>query len=95
MNKLPQVSLKNSSDCVSFLDGAKQLCAGVRNGGKELCIVDGGGPLMAITGGEDGEVTWSVFGIESFATTPCGVERAPRVYTKVGSYLQWIIAKIG
>lgn len=49
-----------------------------------------GGPLMM----KDLEINFGpyyVAGIESFGPRECGTENIPRVYTKVSSYLEWIV----
>merc|ERR1712080_758527 len=65
----------------------RQLCAG--NDQADACSGDSGGPLLVLnTGGR-----WTVAGIVSFGPSSCG-RQVPGVYTKVGSYLDWIEEQI-
>lgn len=34
---------------------------------------------------------WYMSGITSFGTTSCGTDSIPGVYTKVSSYVDWIV----
>lgn len=62
-----------------------QYCAYDPNGVKDSCAGDGGGPLQMVTGDT---ATTKIVGIVSFGVS-CG-SRLPGIYTRVGSYLDWI-----
>lgn len=67
----------------------KVICAGYPEGGKDSCRGDSGGPLM-----------WSkrkqfyLIGIVSYGFKECGHPGYPGVYTKVSSYMDWILDNI-
>ncbi|XP_068619450.1 CLIP domain-containing serine protease HP8-like [Battus philenor] len=68
----------------------KQLCAGGEEG-KDSCRGDSGGPLM---GQLQTAQNWFVFGVVSYGPSPCGTSNWPGVYTRVGSYVDWILANM-
>lgn len=71
-----------------------QLCAGGENG-IDSCKGDSGGPLMAIDGRTYlDRPYWYSVGIVSFGPTPCGSIGWPGVYTRVSSYINWILQNI-
>ncbi|KAJ1209982.1 hypothetical protein NDU88_005351 [Pleurodeles waltl] len=58
------------------------LCAGEKNGGKDTCNGDSGGPLIC---------NRELRGITSFGPTQCGTAGKPSVYTLLtDDYLNWI-----
>ncbi|XP_046396317.1 serine protease persephone-like [Ischnura elegans] len=63
-----------------------QLCAGDRNGKKDTCLGDSGGPLQF--NGKGTQSLISVAGITSFGLK-CGLS-LPAVYTRVSHYVNWI-----
>lgn len=72
--------------------GDEQMCAGGR-AGRDTCKGDSGGPLMRqVRAGYENH--WVVDGVVSLGHSPCGVPGWPAVYTKVHSYLSWILANI-
>lgn len=71
---------------------AAQICAG-GDKGLDSCRGDSGGPLMSIEI-VSGAPYWYLVGIVSFGPNPCGKEDWPGVYTKVGSYVDWIESKL-
>uniref|UniRef100_A0A8C3T925 Granzyme A n=1 Tax=Chelydra serpentina TaxID=8475 RepID=A0A8C3T925_CHESE len=64
------------------------VCAGDKNGGKDSCVGDSGGPLIC-----NGELK----GITSFGkTNKCGAVQSPGVYARLTkTYLLWIKKTIG
>lgn len=67
----------------------KQICAGGVLG-RDACSGDSGGPLMvAVT--ENNQPKYVLHGIVSFGVKHCGIDGQPGVYTKVGSYVEWIL----
>lgn len=69
---------------------ARNICAGVPEGGKDSCQGDSGGPLVAKAG--DGR--WTQIGIVSWGKG-CGQAGFPGVYTRVSAYADWIKSVVG
>nr|CAH7735497.1 unnamed protein product [Callosobruchus chinensis] len=68
------------------------MCAGGERG-RDSCRGDSGGPLMSYE--QNGaDQNWYAVGVVSFGPSPCGMENWPGVYTRVGSYMQWIVDKL-
>lgn len=65
----------------------KQFCARPINRGKETCQGDSGGPLVCYN--EDSD-RWFQFGVSSYGVE-CGHPNAAEIYTRVTSYLEWIL----
>ncbi|XP_059470399.1 chymotrypsin-1-like [Neocloeon triangulifer] len=63
----------------------KNVCAGIREGGKGQCNGDSGGPLI-VDGRQIGIVSWSI--------KPCTIAPYPGVYTQVSPFIDWINSKI-
>jgi len=63
----------------------KQICAGGR-WNKDSCIGDSGSGLMRQV-----KDSWQLLGIVSFGPSLCGTPNVPGVYTRVNSYLPWIL----
>ncbi|XP_063216365.1 CLIP domain-containing serine protease B4-like [Bacillus rossius redtenbacheri] len=68
-----------------------QICAG--GAARDSCGGDSGGPLMYV-GDVDGEVRRMQFGVVSFGPKRCGTAGQPGVYTRVGAYMDWILASM-
>ena len=67
------------------------VCAGYKEGGKDACLGDSGGPL-ACQVGTDGP--WMLYGITSWGIG-CGDPLHPGVYTRVTKLQSWIMQKTG
>ncbi|XP_047004981.1 CLIP domain-containing serine protease 2-like [Schistocerca americana] len=67
-----------------------QICAGGKKG-KDSCSGDSGGPLMAFEGRPPRGV---IVGLVSFGPRNCGMVGYPAVYTRVSSFLTWILDTI-
>ena len=85
-----QMSMISGAECVrkhgragSDINTDIQLCAG--DPGKDACMGDSGGPLLAKT--EADEIVQ--IGIVSFGSKKCG-DGFPGIYTKVSAFISWI-----
>jgi secreted trypsin-like serine protease len=70
------------------------ICAGLREGGRDSCYGDSGGPLIANVDGKAvqlGIVSWGEGPAE--AEVKCGHEDVYGVYSRVASFKDWIAAK--
>jgi len=71
------------------------VCAGYRDGGKDACDGDSGGPLsIQDVEKKTGENVWILGGIISWGPNSCGEKFRPGVYTRIPSYSEWIHEKI-
>ncbi len=68
---------------------SSQMCAGLKNGGKDSCAGDSGGPLMIKESGQ-----YKQAGIVSYGAG-CAVADAYGVYTRVASFTGWINDYVG
>ncbi|XP_026805755.1 uncharacterized protein LOC113548864 [Rhopalosiphum maidis] len=91
-----QVPIAKADECARVYSNMSQaviddrvLCAGFPEGGKDMCRGDSGGPLMYPKG-----KVFYLIGIVSFETKKCGEPGFPGVYTKVPSFMDWIIDKL-
>ncbi|XP_059470186.1 CLIP domain-containing serine protease B4-like [Neocloeon triangulifer] len=62
-----------------------QMCAGGEQG-KDSCGGDSGGPLVVLRND-----TWFVTGVVSYGPSNCGTQDLPGIYTRVTSYIPWIL----
>ena len=87
---LPLVSI---AECRSAYPGYRidttTICAGLDIGGRDTCQGDSGGPLL-VRVGED----WAQAGIVSWGAG-CAAPEKYGVYTRVGSYIEWVGEKTG
>ncbi|XP_023240864.1 transmembrane protease serine 9-like [Centruroides sculpturatus] len=87
------VSVLKNSVCKEWYNKAgktlniqqQQFCAGYKNGGVDSCLGDSGGPLVISNGGK-----FAIIGIIS-AGIGCGKPLLPGLYTKVSSFIPWIL----
>jgi len=77
------------------LDVSKQMCAGGENG-KDSCVGDSGSALMREENAKDilSKGVHKLIGVVSFGPRKCGTEGVPGVYTRVRSYLDWILDNV-
>jgi secreted trypsin-like serine protease len=72
------------------------LCAGIKEGGRDSCSGDSGGPLFMKDGSkltQIGVVSWGEGPLD--AAAPCGHANAYGVYTRLANYTDWIKSKTG
>merc|ERR1712107_912099 len=92
-------SVTDSEDCREIYKkrggilSDKQICAGGVKG-KDSCVGDSGSGLMRSVLRGDGPEEWDLIGVVSFGPRLCGTAGVPGVYTRVNSYLQWILDTI-
>lgn len=67
---------------------SEMLCAGWRNGERDACHGDSGGPLLAKIKGR-----WYVLGVVSTGIG-CARPLLPGLYSRVSSYSKWIAMEI-
>ncbi|XP_055526533.1 serine protease grass-like [Wyeomyia smithii] len=84
-----QILKRNS---LSITLSESQLCAGGTER-KDSCKGDSGGPLGTV-GLLFDEPRFIQFGIVSIGVNSCGVKNIPSIYTRVGHYMDWIVANI-
>ncbi|CAH1738373.1 unnamed protein product [Aphis gossypii] len=92
--QVPITSTKQCKDAYANEPAAviddRVLCAGFPEGGKDSCRGDSGGPLMFPKGKQ-----YYLMGIVSFGHKRCGEPGFPGVYTRLPSFMDWVIDKIG
>ncbi|XP_037071874.1 transmembrane protease serine 11D-like [Pollicipes pollicipes] len=71
-------------------DDNVHLCAGNVDGGVDACGGDSGGPLAC----RNGHGPWIATGIVSWGSDQCGQPRYVGVYTRVSSFVDWIVNTI-
>ncbi|KAM4837275.1 coagulation factor XI isoform 2-T2 [Thomomys bottae] len=86
-----KVPLVSHEECQTKYQGHKitnkMICAGYKDGGKDACKGDSGGPLSC----KHNEV-WHLVGITSWGEG-CGQKERPGIYTNVIKYVDWILEK--
>ncbi|PNJ27658.1 coagulation factor XI [Pongo abelii] len=86
-----KIPLVTNEECQKRYRGHKithrMICAGYREGGKDACKGDSGGPLSC----KHNEV-WHLVGITSWGEG-CAQRERPGVYTNVVEYVDWILEK--
>lgn len=90
-NSLKAVNLpiRSNVECQAFSRHVtdRMLCAGFPSGGRDACRGDSGGPLII----GDGPAKWLQVGIVSWGHQECAKPGAFGVYTRVASYVPWIL----
>ena len=87
-----RVNIFSHAECIAgggyiggHINDLASFCAGYMDGGKDACTHDSGGPLICLNDQNEpvlqGLVSWGV---------RCALEKYPGIYTRVGSYLDWI-----
>lgn len=88
-----EVPIRSTADCTGAYDGAffpdLMLCAGFDAGGKDSCAGDSGGPIVVETAHGAAQV-----GIVSWGDG-CAEPGLFGVYTRVATYVDWIVAQTG
>ncbi|XP_008851827.1 coagulation factor XI isoform X1 [Nannospalax galili] len=86
-----RIPLVSNEECQTRYRGhkitSKMICAGYKEGGKDACKGDSGGPLSC----KHNEV-WHLVGITSWGEG-CGQKERPGIYTNVVKYVDWILEK--
>ncbi|KRZ43048.1 Enteropeptidase [Trichinella pseudospiralis] len=77
------IPILRKNDC-RFLDAYDMFCAGDKNGGKDSCRIDSGGPLVCKLND-----TFFQLGIVSFRDD-CARKNHAGIYTKVPYYVSWM-----
>ncbi|XP_076459669.1 uncharacterized protein LOC143292888 [Babylonia areolata] len=90
--QVPVVSPKRCQNVFDYHINDTQLCAGYRRGGTDACSGDSGGPLICPKT-EAGVTRWFLLGITSYGEG-CGRRGKYGIYTRVTSYLDWIVDTI-
>ncbi len=81
---VPIVSLEQCRAAYGREVDSSVICAGLEEGGADVCYGDSGGPLVVPDGN-----SWALAGIVSWGDG-CGLPNAYGVYTRVASYEDWI-----
>jgi len=85
-----QVPILNQNQCNAYFSTleSSQLCAGGEKK-RDSCRGDSGGGLL-IQDTQDKSTPWYLIGIVSFGSRECGNGR-PGIYTRVSSFIPWIV----
>lgn len=89
------VPVRNTKNCAKLYENIAeisdvQICAGGLIG-KDSCGGDSGGPLMTVESVRNQPPAYYLLGVVSFGTTICGSTPQPGIYTRIASYLKWIL----
>lgn len=87
-----RIPLAARNECMEVMNNVvseNMLCAGIIGDTRDACEGDSGGPMVVFFRG-----TWFLVGLVSWGEG-CGHLNNYGIYTKVGSYLQWIHSHIG
>ena len=71
----------------SYYITSNMVCAGIKEGGKDSCQYDSGGPLVVPRSSNDASAI--IYGVVSFGVG-CAKPKNPGVYARVAKYLDWI-----
>lgn len=82
--ELPILSNKNCASMTEWRITNNSLCAGYKNGGKDFCSGDSGGPLAV----KDSNDRYVLAGVVSGG--PCAQPAGPGIYMRVSRFLHWI-----
>jgi len=74
---------------VSYFNQEAMFCAGLKQGGRDSCVGDSGGPYAC----RNSNGRYVLTGIVSFGRG-CARRKYPGVYTRVRTYVPWILTKI-
>ena len=86
--KYASVPLITNEDCIqSYQLTSNMVCAGFKEGGKDACQNDSGGPLVVPRSSRD--ATAIIYGVVSWGDG-CAQPDYPGVYSRVAKYLDWI-----
>lgn len=69
------------------------MCAGGKVG-KDSCSGDSGGPLMKVLSDDTLGPRYYLIGIVSFGSKMCGKKNLPGVYTRMSTYIPWLLRHI-
>jgi secreted trypsin-like serine protease len=85
--------IRPRADCLRYDSDISEtmLCAGYPEGDQSSCGGDSGGPLII----REGPTAWVQVGVVSWGPEPCAVAGAYGVYTRVSSYVPWILEVTG
>ena len=82
--ELPILTNENCASMTQWRITNNSLCAGYRNGGKDFCSGDSGGPFTV----KDANDRYVLAGVVSGG--PCGQPAGPGIYMRVSRFLDWI-----
>ena len=82
--ELPILTNENCASMTQWRITNNSLCAGYKNGGKDFCSGDSGGPLTV----KDANDRYVLAGVVSGG--PCGQPAGPGIYMRVSRFLDWI-----